>query len=209
MKLEYLGHSSFIIKGGKTLVADPYADIGYHLPQINADIVTVSHSHYDHSAAHLIGGSPSVIDKAGKYSFDGFKIEGISTFHDGQGGAKRGGNIVYKIEIEGVTICHLGDIGQELDDGILKFIKNANILLIPTGGKYTLDAAAAKEFIEAATPDIAVPMHYKTDDLKIDIAPVSNFTSLFDGNLIKYKKSISELDISKNTQIIILERFKA
>lgn len=208
MKLEYLGHSSFRITDKKILVIDPYADIGYSLPQINADIVTVSHSHYDHSASHLIGGNPLVINTADKQSFGGIKIEGLLTFHDEQGGAKRGENIVYKIEVDGAIICHLGDIGQALDNRLLEFIKNADILLIPIGGKYTIDAAAAKEFIDAAKPNIAVPMHFKTDDLNIDIAPIESFTRLFDSRLIKNQKSISKLDISKNTQIIVLERFK-
>ena len=116
MKIRYLGHSSFQLteSTGTTIVTDPYSDsLGCAMPKVSADAVTVSHHHYDHDAVEKIGGKPVVIDKEGNYELSGVEINSIKSFHDPEGGKLRGENIIFKFSMDGIEVCHLGDIGEE------------------------------------------------------------------------------------------------
>lgn len=216
MKIEYLGHSCFKLteSTGTSIVTDPYGGIGYELPtDLRADFVTKSHEHYDHNNVAAVKGNPKVIDKEGTYEFSGVEIEGIGSYHDEQGGRLRGENVIYKFWLDGVVVCHLGDLGEECSAELLEQISPVNVLLIPVGGTYTIDADRAKEYVDRLMPDVVIPMHYKTRSLNIDLDKLQAFLELFDDEDVEIgHKSVLELfrdDMAtEKTKIILLERAK-
>ncbi len=181
MIITWQGHSCFKIQDkigpeGVTVVTDPFSkDIGLKVPNFEADIVTVSHNHEDHNNIGALRGNPFVIDCAGEYDFKGVLVEGIDSYHDEKQGAERGKNIIFRLEVEDISIVHLGDLGAPLDNSQLEKLAGTDILLIPVGGKYTLDAKGAVEVISQLEPRIIIPMHYKIEGLKIDIDPIEKF----------------------------------
>ena len=216
MKIQYLGHSCFKLteSTGTTTITDPYKGIGYELPKgLKADAVTVSHSHFDHNHVKAIGGHPRVLDKEGFYELPGVEITGIKSYHDNQGGRQRGENIIYKFRMDGLEVCHLGDLGEECSSELLEMILPVNILLIPVGGTYTVDAELAKEYVDRIMPEIVIPMHYKTRSLNLDLDKADAFLDLFDDE----ETEISGLDTlefsredltEEKTKIILMERTK-
>lgn len=166
MDIYYLGHSSFRLKGKSvTVVTDPYAAaIGLKFPKhVTADIVTVSHDHEDHNAVGEIEGSPFVVSGPGEYEVKGVGVIGIGSYHDEENGAKRGKNTMYRIDIDNLTIVHLGDLGHTLSKETLEELGNVDILLVPCGGYYTIDAESAAKLVAQIEPRIVIPMHYKTE----------------------------------------------
>lgn len=169
MEITHLGHSSFKIRGKQVvLVTDPFDPdmVGIKFPKLQADVVTVSHKHRDHSFKSAVEGTPLIIAGPGEYEVKGAKIIGVSTFHDSQNGEVRGKNTVYRLEIDGVSLVHCGDLGHKFDDGQLETLDGANILLVPVGGFYTIDASVASEVVSQIDPDIIIPMHYNDSRLK-------------------------------------------
>ena len=211
MKIEYFGHACFRVtdQNGVSWLSDPYTDVGYALPSgVFADCVTVSHGHFDHNAIHLVD-YKKVIDRLGKFETDGIVFEGVQTYHDDKGGALRGENIVYLVKMDGFTLCHLGDIGQELDKEFVQRLGRVDILMIPIGGTYTLDAVQAKAYVDAIAPKIVLPMHYKPLDGTINITDEKLFLSLCSD--VKYVGSkaylVGEEDIkSQNARVLFMER---
>jgi len=181
MYITWLGQSCFklqdkIAPGGVTLVTDPYNDdIGMKMPHFEADIVTISHDHHDHNNTGALRGNPFLIDTAGEYETKGVFVEGVESWHDSSDGKERGKNIIYRIEMEDISITHLGDLGHILDAKQLEKLEGTDILLIPVGGKYTINAAKAVEVISQIEPRIVIPMHYKVPGLKIDLDGVEKF----------------------------------
>lgn len=171
MEITYLGHSSFKLKGKNiALVTDPYGPhIGFKFPKSKADIVTVSHDHEDHNQAKLVDGNPFVISGPGEYEVKGTSVFGVSTFHDQKGGSERGQNTAYMIEMDGLRICHLGDLGHKLTDRQLDQLDGVDILLIPVGGFYTIGPAEAAEVVSRLEPLIVIPMHFNTPKLNQDV----------------------------------------
>ncbi len=216
MKIQYLGHSCFKLteSTGTTVVADPYKGIGYELPKpLTADAVTVSHQHYDHNNVGAISGKPVVIDKDGFYELPGVEITGIKSYHDDKEGALRGENVIYKFRMDGLEICHLGDLGEECSAELLELLLPVNILIIPVGGNYTIDAELAKEYVDRIMPEIVIPMHYKTRNLTIDIDKAQGFLDLFDDEDVdvchKDVLEFSRDDLTEEkTKIILMERTK-
>lgn len=181
MKIQYLGHSSFLFtfEEGTRIVTDPFGDVGIPLPYVEADAVTVSHFHYDHCN---VGGvsAPLVLSKQGEYDVGGVHLTAIECFHDDVKGGKRGKTLAFRFEAEGLSLLHLGDIGERCAPEVLKRLGKADVLLIPVGGNYTIDAYEAKRYVEAIHPAIAIPMHYKVKGLTVDISGADAFLSLFD-----------------------------
>jgi len=181
MIITWVGHSCFKIQDkispdGITVVTDPFdKSIGLKVPNFEADIVTVSHDHTDHNNVKALRGTPFTINSAGEYDVKGVMIEGVESFHDSKQGAELGKNIIYRIEMDDLTLVHLGDLGQALDDKQLERLVGADIVFIPVGGKYTLDAKKAVEAISQIEPRMVIPMHYKTKGTKIDIDGVEKF----------------------------------
>lgn len=207
MIITWQGHSCFKIQDkigpdGVTLVTDPFnKEIGLKVPNFEADIVTVSHDHDDHNNIGALRGNPFVINCAGEYDFKGVLVEGIDSYHDESKGEKRGINVIYRFEVEDVSIVHLGDLGNSLDNTQLEKLAGTDILLIPVGGKYTLDAKKAVEVISQIEPRIVIPMHYKTEGVKIDIDPIDKFikeigvTPTYEEKLKISKKDLPQEDM--------------
>ncbi len=178
MRIQWLGHSSFRILGQTTVVTDPYEGIGFPFPKVTADVVTVSHGHHDHNAVENVGGEPAVVDDAGAHRLSGLRVMGYNCYHDAEKGALRGSDIIYQIKMEGWTILHLGDLGCKLPSDLIKTLQKPDILLIPVGGHYTIDAKQAVETVEQLAPRTTIPMHYKVDGLRVDVQPIDEFLDL-------------------------------
>ncbi|MFA5155107.1 MAG: MBL fold metallo-hydrolase [Patescibacteria group bacterium] len=170
MIITWQGQSCFKLQDkigpeGVTVVTDPFDKaVGLKVPNFEADIVTVSHDHHDHNNVGALRGTPMVINCAGEYDFKGVLIEGVDAFHDDKEGAERGSNVIFRIEIDDISVTHLGDLGHALTDAQLEKVVGTDILLIPIGGKYTIDAKKAVEVIAQIEPRIIIPMHYKIKD---------------------------------------------
>lgn len=213
MIITYLGHSCFKIQDkagseGVTVVTDPFdKNVGLKVPNFEADIVTVSHKHNDHSNINALRGNPFVIDSAGEYEAKGVAINGIESYHDAKDGVERGKNIIYRIDIDNVSVAHLGDLGHELDAKQLERLEGTDVLLIPVGGKYTIDAKKAIEVIKQIEPRIVIPMHYKVKGSKInDIDEVDKFikeSGMAPTNEEKLKVSKKDLP-QEDTELVIL-----
>lgn len=213
MKLRYLGHSSFALtsNSGTTAITDPYeGSIGFAMPPVSAQAVTLSHHHYDHCNVSAVHGSPVVFDKAQRTCVGDIAIEGIGSYHDNCKGKMRGENVIFKLNVDGVVFCHLGDLGEEISPPLVSATGAVDVLLIPVGGTYTIDALTAKKYVEAIKPKIVIPMHFKTEDLTLDIDGADRFLSLFDGGQIE--RGGNEITLSRgdicglNGKIIVMER---
>lgn len=193
MKIKWFGHSAFVINSqtGKIFITDPYeaggynGAIGYVPINITADIVTISHDHAYHNYTRTIQGNPKIINQKGDYEVGGIKIKGIPVYHDTKQGKERGNNIIFIYEVDGLKIAHLGDLGHTLSKKEIDVLSNVDILLIPVGGYFTIDAAQATNIIENLKPKITIPMHYKTEVLDFPIAEVDEF--------LEGKKSVKKL----------------
>ena len=166
MKIRYLGHSCFMLteSTGTTIVTDPYGAIGYKMPSVKADAVTVSHGHYDHNNVGAVKGSPVIFDEEGTYEIGGVDVTAIKSYHDDENGERRGDNLIFKFRMDGLEICHLGDLGEECSSALIEMLLPVHVLLIPVGGNYTIDAEQAKEYVDRIMPAIVIPMHYKTKE---------------------------------------------
>ena len=178
MEIAWYGHACFRLheRGGPTIVTDPYDNsIGYTLPRLRADIVTVSHDHGDHNNVSALRGAPKVLTSPGEYEVQGVFISGIPTFHDRQQGKERGRNTVFLFDFDGLTVCHLGDLGHVLSQSQAEALGDVDVLLIPVGGVYTISGARAAEVVSQLEPQVVVPMHYKTDLLNVRLGAVRPF----------------------------------
>ena len=175
MIIQWIGHSSFRIRGSKTIITDPYEGIGLDFPELKADIVTVSHGHHDHNAVQMVAGEPAVVADAGIRRVGNVSIVGYNTYHDEEKGAKRGRNVVYVINMDGIKIAHLGDLGCMPDDSIMGAITGVDVLLIPVGGNYTIDGKTAAKIVAEVKPRTVIPMHYKTTGLQVNVSGNEEF----------------------------------
>jgi len=198
LQIRWHGHSCFEITNDVTIVTDPHdgRSIGIPEPTVKADIVLVTHNHYDHNSVKSVEkpGNKVITDDR-KRTIDNVQIQGIETFHDAVSGAKRGKNIIYKFVSDGVTFCHLGDLGHTLDEKTLQQIGKVDILFVPIGGIYTIDADQAWSVIRAIKPAIAIPMHYRIEGLSLPIAGLDPFLAR---NNYKILKVGNEMDIEKD-----------
>lgn len=180
MKIRWFGHACFLFTNseGKKILTDPFdTSVGYEIPNVEPNIITVSHSHFDHNAIHLLKGTPIVVEGEGQTQINNIKITGFKTYHDEESGKKRGVNTIYLIETDNLKILHLGDLGHVLSKDLKEKIGDVDILCIPVGGVYTIDAKKAVEVVNLLQPKIVIPMHYKTPHLKFDLAKVDEFLS--------------------------------
>ncbi len=212
VEINYLGHSSFRIRGKqKTVVTDPFDErVGKFPPDVNADIVTVSHDHADHNQTDKVHGSPFVVHGPGEYEVGGVSIIGIATFHDDKNGEERGNNNVYVIEIDELRIAHLGDLGHKLAQDQLEEMGRIDILLVPTGGVYTIDAKTAAEVTKQVDPWVVIPMHYQAPNRKLSeqLAEVGEFLKEIGKPEVvpAPKYSVSADRLPEELQVIVLER---
>ena len=179
-----IGHAKFLIEleNGMRIVTDPYDNTcGYPVTPVPADVVLVSHGHHDHSAVETIPGKPRVIDAAGAYDLgDGVTVTAIEAFHDEAQGEKRGKTLLFRLHAEGLTALHLGDLGHVLTPAQCMQLAPADVLMLPVGGFFTIDAQAARAVAAQLRARVILPMHYKTRvNADWPIAPVEDFTSLY------------------------------
>jgi L-ascorbate metabolism protein UlaG (beta-lactamase superfamily) len=183
MILRYYGHSLFTmaLECGVTLLTDPYGDFfDYPKRQLKADIVTISHHHHDHDALSMVAGRAVVLDQPGQFTpAPGLGVTGVPGWHDAHNGEQRGGNLMFVIETEGLRIIHMGDIGHRLTDRQCLQLGTPDLLLIPVGGNYTIDAQTAAETVNRLHPRVTIPMHYQTEyDRQMPIQTEAPFLQL-------------------------------
>jgi L-ascorbate metabolism protein UlaG (beta-lactamase superfamily) len=220
MNITWYGHACFKIqtrpaRGFDEIVifTDPFdKSIGLRPPQGNADIVTISHTHYDHNNVSALKGKPFVIDSPGEYSIKGIQVEGIESFHDKEKGALRGRNTIFVLKTEDLKICHLGDLGHTLSEDQIERLGEIDILMIPIGGTYTINPKEAEEVVSQLEPKIILPMHYKIKGLSIEgLADEKSFCSEI-GSCID--KNVPRLNIRKKdldemeSKIILMSVFR-
>jgi len=209
MNISWLGHSCFKIGGSQaTVITDPFSPtLGYSLGKPTADIVTVSHQHEGHAYVQGIGSQPRLVVGPGEYEISSVLIIGIATFHDAVGGSQRGKNTVYLMEVDGVSVCHLGDLGHVLTVGQVEELGSVDILLLPVGGVSTINAPMAAEVVRQLEPKVVIPMHYQTPALNWKLEPVNRFLKEIG---IKEVNSQAKLTFTKpslpdNTQVFLLD----
>ena len=182
MKIKWLGHSSFKITldNGRTIITDPFDDsVGYPMPGESADIVLSSHDHFDHNCFSAVSGDPEIINAPGSYERFGAAIHGVASFHDDARGAKRGTNVIFTVEADGVRLTHLGDLGHlpETPDQSAA-IEGADVILIPIGGTFTITTLQAVQLIERFKPKAAVAMHFKNRFCGFPVSDEAEFVRL-------------------------------
>lgn len=170
MDIISLGHASFKLRGKTaSVVTDPFSGVTVGIPfpkAITSDIVTVSHGHDDHNAISVVDGSPFVISGPGEYEIKGVGIVGIGVYHDDVKGADRGKNTIYRIEIDGISLVHLGDLGHELSASEVDSLDGVDVLFVPTGGVYTIGPTQAAKVVHDIEPTFVIPMHYNRSGLE-------------------------------------------
>ena len=207
--IDWLGHSCFRIKGSHgVIITDPFPpDLGYSLGKPTARIVTVSHQHPSHSYVQGIGGEPRVVKGPGEYEIGGVLILGLATFHDAVGGKNKGKNTVYLMEVDGMSICHLGDLGHVLNAEQVEEIDDVDVLLLPVGGVSTLNAAMAAEVIRRLEPKVVVPMHYKTPKMRANW-PGVGVEPFLEGKRVERPNStsikLSQTTLPTQTTVVVL-----
>ena len=181
MKISYLGHSSFKISTGAiTILTDPFdpQKVGLPYPKIQADLVLSSHDHFDHRYLEAVTGEPFVIGAPGEYEVKDVKVWGFPSFHDAENGAKRGKNTIFLFEAEGLSLCHLGDLGHPLDEKTVEKFEDLDVLFMPVGGTFTIGPSEASKVAAQLEPRITIPMHYRIDGMDksfAELQPVSTF----------------------------------
>ncbi len=198
MKIKWFGHSCFRLtaENGTKIIIDPYHNmLGYKLPEIDAHIVTTSHDHGDHNNVGAVKGDFVHIKDSGKFSQEGIEIKGIQTFHDKVSGKKRGKNIVYSFRIDGLNVCHCGDLGHPLSLEQINEIGKVDILILPIGGRAVLDAIGATEVMKQLNPAVVIPMHYRTKALGI-LGFIFGKVDTFIAVSKKDAKNYKELDVN-------------
>lgn len=178
MKIEWIGHACFRMtaQDGTTAITDPYDEsVGIDMLPLRADLITMSHGHHDHCETKMIVGTPVIARGTETAAAGSVTARAAGSYHDDAQGAKRGPNAVRIFEMDGLKIVHMGDQGCMPDGEVLEAIAGADVMMIPVGGTYTVDAQGAKAIIEAAKPRCVIPMHVKTKRCPYPIAPVSEF----------------------------------
>ena len=214
MKIKWIGHSCFSIEldDGRKIITDPYdGTVGYDPVDETADIVLVSHDHFDHGYTGDIKGDFKVIDTAGEYDLGGgLTVKGIEQPHDDAGGAKRGMTLTFVISAEGLNLLHMGDIGAVPGEDYFASLPKIDILMVPVGGVFTVDAKGAFSIVERIHPNITIPMHFKTEKLTFDVSGVFDFLQISRGefDISRLGGSVLEVDplnLKKRSRIIVME----
>jgi L-ascorbate metabolism protein UlaG (beta-lactamase superfamily) len=209
MEITWYGHACFrLSERNVVVVTDPFGeDLGYTRPRVRADVVTISHDHAGHDNRIGFRGGPRFFDGPGEYEVKGVFITGITTYHDGRSGATRGRNTVFLFEFNGLTVCHLGDLGHVPTQAQVEALSDVDVLLIPVGGLHTIDGSKATEVISLIEPRLVIPMHYKTPKEKARLHTSANF---FKAMGLAPVPPVPELKVTKSslpqeTQIVLLD----
>jgi L-ascorbate metabolism protein UlaG (beta-lactamase superfamily) len=208
MDIIWLGHSCFLIRGKEQIVVtDPCPPhLGYHIGEPEADIVTLSHFHPGHSYVHGLADNPKRIKSPGEYEIGGTFVTGIASFHDDQKGEIRGKNTIYTFEMDGIVLCHLGDLGHPLDSHLTDEIGDVGILFLPVGEVSTISVDTAMEIVRRLEPLVVIPMHYKTDAFTGNLSTADAFLDKIGARGLepKPKLSITSSSLPGSTQVVLL-----
>jgi L-ascorbate metabolism protein UlaG (beta-lactamase superfamily) len=208
MEITWLGHSCFLIRGKeKNIITDPcHPDLGYRLGEPEADIATLSHFHPGHSYIEGVANEPKQIKSPGEYEIGGVFITGVATFHDDKKGELKGKNTIYVIEMDGITLCHLGDLGHPMGPNLVEELGEVDILFLPVGEVSTIPVDTAVEIVRQLEPPIVIPMHYKTEAFTGNLSLVDKFLDKMRIKWIesKPKLSVTSSSLPTTTQTIIL-----
>lgn len=211
MDIDWYGHACFRIREmGVTVVTDPHPEeLGYERPRIRADVVTVSHPHPGHNAIKGFRGAPRVLDAPGEYEIGGLFVTGVPTYHDAAEGSELGRNVAYLFDFDGLTVCHLGDLGHSLTEEEVEALGQVNVLLIPVGGVNTLSGPLAAEVVGTIEPNIVVPMHYGTAPLTRQLEGVDRFLRAMGAGEVEPQESLrlraGSLGDTGETQVVVLD----
>lgn len=213
MKVKWLGHACFLItsESGLKIITDPYIQergIKYSPIDESADIVTVSHDHFDHNNVAAVKGNPEVVTGSGTKTVKGIQFKGVATHHDETKGSQRGDNVVFCFSIDGIKVCHLGDLGHRLSKQEITEIGAVDILLVPVGGFFTIDAKTATQVCEDLKPKVIIPMHFKT--AKCVDFPITQVDDFLAGKPNVKRLNSSETDfkasqLPETTEIVVLQ----
>lgn len=206
MEIKWLGHACFLLTGDHSrVITDPFnADVGYPVPAVTADVVTISHEHYDHNYVQAVSGHPQVVRGAGEHVIGSVRITGFNAFHDNVRGTQRGANTIFVIQMDGLRLCHLGDLGHPLTAAQVAKLGRVDVLLVPVGGKFTVDAQTAAQVVRNIKPAIVVPMHYGLPFVRLPLAPVEDFTHLFDQVEHRDVLTITAANLPTTTSVVVL-----
>ncbi len=209
MDIDWYGHSCFRLREqGTTIITDPYdKSIGYVMPRIRADIVTVSHDSPSHSGVLAVKGEPKVLNKPGEYEVGGIFVTGIQTWLEVVKGQPKEENVIFVFEFDGLTVCHLGDLAKVLTQAQVEALPDIDILMVPVGGHGALDADKAAEVISLLEPHVVIPMHYRTSATTVELDPIGKFLKEMGVTEQTPQDSlrITKADLPEETQVIILE----
>jgi L-ascorbate metabolism protein UlaG (beta-lactamase superfamily) len=212
MKIKWLGHACFLItsEGGLRVITDPYAvggGIDYSPIKETADVVVVSHDHGDHNNVSAVQGKPEVVKGNGTKTAKGIRFKGVATSHDASQGTQRGSNTVFCFSIDGLNLCHMGDLGHVLSPGQVTEIGVVDILFVPVGGFFTIDAAMASQVCDQLKPRIAIPMHFKTPKCAYPLAGVEDFLKGKKGvrKVVGSEVEFEREDLPTGTEIVLLQ----
>ncbi len=197
MKITWFGQACFelVLSDGTVIICDPYhPNVGYPAHPRPVDVVTVSHEHFDHNFTGWIEGSPVIVRGVGETEVKTVRLTGLPSFHDEEQGAKRGPNTIFVIEADGLRVCHLGDLGDTPSDDVFAAIGKPDVLMIPVGGFYTIDAEAAARIAGKVGARLTIPMHFATGAGEIPIAPVDAFEALMGAK----RQAGSSVDVAKD-----------
>jgi len=209
MEIVWLGHSCFRIRGREaTVLTDPCPPAsGYAIGKPTADIVTISHRHDNHSYVKAVAGTPTVLEGPGEYEISDAFITGIATYHDGSKGMDHGPNVVFVLEMEGIKLCHLGDLGHTPTAEQAEEMTGADILFVPVGGNTTLDGVKAAEVVALLEARLVVPMHYKTAAFKGELETPERFLKEMGATAHEpqAKLSVTRTQLPTDVQVVLLD----
>ncbi|MGH2531290.1 MAG: MBL fold metallo-hydrolase [Thermomicrobiales bacterium] len=207
-EFKWFGHNCFRIRAREaTVITDPVDRVtGYALPKQTADIVTISHEHPGHTNLNAIKPEYQLVRGPGEYEMHGVFITGIRTFHDQAKGKERGFNTVYVIELEGIVVCHLGDLGHALTEEQAEAMSKIDVLMVPAGGGHVIDSTVAAEIVSQLEPKIVIPMQFATafGDKKLDgLEPLSKALALEAPTPVD-KLALRHADLGETMRLVVL-----
>ncbi len=214
--IKWHGHACFEIidSQGRSVVIDPHdgRSIGIKAPEASADAVLITHDHFDHNAFHVVLKSGGEIHsmKLGKFKILGsYDVEGVEAYHDKLKGRRRGKVVIYKLNVEGVRITHLGDLGS-FDEELINALKPTDVLMIPVGGVFTIDANEARDLIRELSPKVAIPMHYWVPGINLPLSTLEDFLNIIEWEVVKLERnewSVTEEELSliEPTRVVVFK----
>jgi len=196
MKIIWHGHSCFEVSDKVAVVIDPHdgKSLGIKTPSVRADILLISHDHFDHNCSRIVKGDFVTMREPGKKELKGVKVLGLPAYHDDAEGTKRGKVTLFRFEIGGIRFCHCGDLGQDLSDQQVQALGKVDVLFVPVGGVFTLDGAGAQRLVDRLQPKVVVPMHFRIGGLSLSIQTVDGFLAGIPENSVRRVGNEVELE---------------